>query len=332
MFYSIFLSINNYIAQNFFMEESEEIAYYELPPYYIGNIITPLFVLQDGISKNIPALGPNLDFEDISESLQTRMSIAKQEESFLMGYHDCLVVLEMMGKIKFYYHHAILPNVEGNEKLIEEDFEMLEMFKGIMAQIKEIGDAIIAIFPILEEPFYQDERRMEKEKEEAKTLGLDKTTTIVQISLSLERWSIFLTSIFVIFEYFIWLGDSEFSARVRAADFCCITEIREVKALLEKEIAATKLDPLYPTSFSLRDVIVLMMMNTILQKAFFSDCAEDMDVRFASAMKDHGDVDPNKMRDYVLSHATAINEYLYEQAEDEEGFLEAIQPINDFPV
>ena len=314
------------------MEESEEIAYYELPPFYIGNIITPLFILSEGLGKTIPLLGPNPNYADIAESLQTRISIAKSEEVFMMSYQDCLVVLEVMSKIKFYYNRIILPNIENNENLIQEDFEMFEMFKSIIEQIKEIGDAMIAIFPILEEPFYADERRLKKEKEEAKSLGLDKTTTIVQMSLSNERWSKFVTSIFVLFEYFIWLGESEFSQRVREADFCCITEIREVKELIEREIAATKLDQHHPTSFSLRDVIVLMMINTILQKAYFSDCADELYASFSDPMKDDEEQNPKKLRDYVLSHAAAVNEYLLEQACDKEGFQEALEPIDEFPV
>ena len=321
-----------YIAQNFFMEESEEITYYELPPNYIENFIIPMFTIAENVSKIVPELGPTPEFVDITDSLYARIYIANTEDSFLMGYHDCLVVLELMGKLKFYYRKAVLPNTEGKKSLNKEELAARKMFDHLMVHIKEISEGIIKVFPKLAEPFYQEERRIQKEKDEAKTLGLDKKMPIMLMSLANEQWADYLLSLFDLFERFILLGTSEFSERVRAADFCCITEVREFKQLFDTTLEITNIDKDYKFSLSLRDVVVMLMMNSISQKSYFTDCGDDLIAFYQSQIIEEDDFSATEIRDHMLRYGETLKEYIYEAVKDKKGFQEAIRPIFDFPV
>ena len=314
------------------MDEPQEIAYYELPPFYISNLIIPMFNIAESVSKIVPELGPNPEFVDITDSLYARIYIANSEDPFLFGYHDCLVVLEIMSKLKFYYRNAVLPNTEGKEILTKEEFAARNMFDNLMLQIKEIADGIIKVFPILAEPFYQEEKRIQKEKDEAKTLGLDKTTPIILMSLANEQWADYIESLFDLFELFIWLGTSEFSERVRAADFCCITEVREFKQFFDTTLEITKIDKDYKFSLSLRDVVVMLMMNSISQKAYFADCGDDLIAFYQSQIIEEDDISAIEVRNHMLRYGETLKEYIYDAVKDKKGFQEAIQPIFDFPV
>ena len=225
-----------------------------------------------------------------------------------------------------------MPNTEGKEKLNKEEFAARNMFDGLMVHIKEIGDGIIKVFPVLAEPFYQEERRMQKEKDEAKTLGLDKTTPIMIMSLTNEPWTDYFLSLFDLFERFILSGTSEFSERVRAADFCCITEVREFKILFDRTLEATQIDKNYKFSLSLRDVVVMLMMNSISQKSYFADCGDELIAYYESQITEEDDITAKEVRNHMLNYGETLKEYIYDAVKDKKGFKEAIQPIFDFPV
>ncbi len=314
------------------MKEPEEVVYYKLPPFYAERIILPLYKIVEEIAVTLPSFMLNPEFAEMHTSVKERMMAADQEMPFIMNYHDCMVVCEMMIMIKFYYYQVEVPCTEGRDDLREDEKKSLEMFEICMKHIKDIGDDIVAVFPVLTKPFFQDETKIKKEKDEAKTLGLDKTTMAIQFSLADKAWSSYIIGLFTCFNYFIMQGESDFSARVRAAPFCCVTEVREVREIFNNALAETNLDEDYIASFSLRDVVVLLMMNNISQKAFFSDGGDKMHDFYDKVTNDAiGDKSVN-MRDYMLMYAKVLQEIVCHLAKNTEGFEEAMKPILAFAV
>ena len=314
------------------MEESEEVVYFELPPSYADKLILPMYQIVEGIMVALPGLKYCAGFGEMHDSVQERMKNADTEIPFIMTHDDCMAIIDMMSILKFYYYRVIMPNTDVRDSLSESDNKIMEMYEKCMTHISEIGEDIVAVFPSLSEPLFCNETLMKKEKDDAKSMGLDKTTMAIQISLADGQWATYMNTLFVFFEYFIIQGESNFSERVRAAPFCCVTEVREVHEIFKNATAETKLNHRYTTSFSLRDVVVLLMLNNISQKAFFSDCGDAIEDFLDRMMQKLDNYEPGKLRNFMLKHAKLLEEYMYGIAKNTEGFDEAMKPILAFEV
>ncbi len=314
------------------MKDADEIPYYELPPYTAQDVILPLYNLVNDITRVVPELTCNPAFEEDNNKLKARMKDADTEFPLLMNFLECLAMCEMMGVIKFYYNHAVLPNTEGKENLTEEEILSREMYDEVMQKIIEISDDVFLVFPTIRDVFYEMENAEKKLKEEAKTLGLNKRKKVVYFSLANDLVSQHIVALFSFFDYLIILGTSNFSERVREADFYCITEIKETKKIFERSLKATKRNKDYETRFSLRDLVVLLMINNIFQKAYFSDAGDDLHKVFEDSVSHYNELAPTVIRDHMLKMAKSLEENFCNEALSIKGLDKAMQPIFDFPV
>ena len=314
------------------MQEPEEVVYYELPAFYADRLILPMYDIVKGIIVALPGLAFDPDFAEMHDSVKESMKVTDPEMPFVMTHNDCLVVCEMMSVLKFYFYRVVMPDTDVRDSLTEADKKIMEMYETCMTHIHEIGSDIVAVFPALGERFYQNETMIKNEKEAAKTLGLNKTTMIIQFSLVDEEWAIYMNTLFVFFDFFIMQSESDFSERVRAADFCCVTEVHEVHEILKSAMAATKFDKEYTTSFSLRDVVVVLMLNNISQKAYFSDIGDEIHNLYDDVMQKFADYKPGNLRNYMLKRAKLLEDYVYNIAVNTQGFEEAMKPILAFAV
>ena len=239
---------------------------------------------------------------------------------------------EMMGVIKFYYKNAVLPNTEGRDNLTEQEIASREMYNEVMQKIYEISDDVFLVFPFIKEPFYDIETTEKKQKDEAKTLGLNKKKKVIYFSLANDFVSHHISALFSFFEYIIVLGTSNFSERVRESDFYCITEIKETKKVFQKSLKATKRNKDYETRFSLRDLVVLLMINHIFQKAYFSDGGDDLHKVFEDSVSHYSDLAPTAIRDHMLKMAKSLEENFCNETLSIKGLDKAMQPIFDFLV
>ena len=121
--------------------------------------------------------------------------------------------------------------------------------------------------------------------------------------------------------------ESEFSKSVRLAPFCCVTEVREVHEIVKNAIAKTKLDKKYTTSFSLRDVVVLLMLNSISQKAYFSDIGDEIHDLYDGVMQKYANYESGNLRNYLLKKAKLLEDYIIDLAKNAEGFEEATTTV-----
>ncbi len=314
------------------MQDSDEVTYYELPPFFAQGVILPLYNLVDNISKNVPQLTCNPSFDEENAKLKARMKSEDNEFPLMMNQTECLVMCEMMCVIKFYYKNAILPNTEGRDNLTEQEIASRESYDEVMRKIYEITDEVFLVFPFIKEVFYQSENEEKRQMEEAKTLGLNKKKKIVYFSLANDLVSHHISALFSFFECLIINGTSNFSERVREADFCCITEIKETKKLFEKSIKATNKDKEYQTKFSLRDVVVILMINNIFQKTYFSDGGDDLHDVIEDSVSGYNDLAATEVRDHMLKMAKALEENFCNKELSLKGLDKAMQPIFDFPV
>ncbi len=296
-------------------------------------MILPMYSLTDGIAQVIPQMTLKEEFDEDNIKLKARLSVADPESTFKMTEHECLVMCQMMGVIKFYHHHIVVAGMEGNNNVTQEQLDAREMFDEVIEEIKELSDTIFEVFPDIREPFYADETNRKKQKDEAKTLGLDKTVVATQISIANPAMSHYMANLFAFFDFFIILGVSDFSERVREADFCCITEVNEVREIYKNAVKATKRDAQYPTSLTLRDVVVFLMLNNLFQKITFSDAGDELENMFEeTATRGGGKATAKDMRTHMLKLAKILEDHLYNAAIDIDGFKEAIRPILNFPV
>ena len=81
-----------------------------------------------------------------------------------------------------------------------------------------------------------------------------------------------------------------------------------------------------------RDVVVMLMMNSISQKSYFADCGDDLIAYYQSQIIEEDDISATEIRDHILRYGETLIEYIYEAVKDKKGFKEAIQPIFEFPV
>ena len=314
------------------MDESYDIDCYETPPFFAQEVIIAIYLLVNGIYQSTPELLKNSPFKKENAALVARIKEADPESVFRLNNTECVVLCQTMSVMKFYYQHVVIPNTEGKENLTEIETQTKNMYDELMEHVLEMANNIFLLFPSLKEPFYEDEVREKKKKEEAKTLGLDKTKCIISIQLSNQALETHITALFDFFDYFIVNGKSNFSERVREADFCCITEIKEVREMFAKAVKATKRSKKKRTLLSMRDVVVVVMLNNIFQKAYFSDAGDDLHNLFAGSIGDIEDLEAEEVRDYMFKVAKNLEEELCKMANPMDGFEEAMEPIFDFPV
>jgi len=308
------------------------IDYYEMPPYVAQGVILPIYNLVDTICKMAPQLGENLPFVGENAKLRERMNVEDPESSFRMNYLECVVLCQTMSMVKFYHENIVVPKTEGKENLLPFEVDSRKMFDELMERIIKISDSIFIVFPVIKAAFYEQEIREKKISDEAKTLGLDKDKKIIYINLSNHLIEHHITALFSFFDYFIINGTSDFSERVRESDFCCITEVKEVKEIIQKAIKPTKRNKKLKTILSLRDVVVILMMNNVFQKSYFSDGGDDLHYMIESSIDENQDVVAEEVRDHLLKTAKSLEEEMCKLANDMDGFKEAMQPIFDFPV
>lgn len=314
------------------MQDSDDVIYYELPPFTSQDVILHLYSLVDNISKIVPQLTCNPSFEEDNIKLKAKMHDADPEFPLLLTYVECLVMCEMMNVIKFYYKHAVLPNTEGKDNLTEQEIASREMYDEVMRKVTEITDDIFSVFTPIKEVFYHAENEEKKKKDEAKTLGLNKKKKIIYITLAHEALQNHIFALFGFFDWFIVHGTSNFSERVREMDFYCITEIKETKEMFEKGVRATKRNKKRETLFSLRDVVVILMINHLFQKAYFSDGGDEIHSLFECSTADIKELAVEDVRNHMLKMAKNFEEDLYKLEEQVVGLKEAMQPIFNFPV
>jgi hypothetical protein len=237
-----------------------------------------------------------------------------------------------MSIVKFYYEHVVIPKTAGRDDLTEQEEVTKSICEELMEHVIEIAESIILVFPLIREPFYSEEIAAKKKKDEEKTLGLNKKKKIIELSFDDERVFHHINTLFGFFDYSIVNGITNFSERVRESDFYCITEINEVRVILQKAEKATKRNKSRATKLSLRDVVVLLMINNIFQKAYFSECGDEFDNILASSVSDIDDLEAVEVRDYMLKMAKNIEVEICNYASDRDDFKEAMKPIFDFPV
>jgi hypothetical protein len=308
------------------------IDYHELPPYVAQGVVLPIYMLVDGIYKMAPQLSESRPFVEENAKLRERMKVEDPEIGFRMNYLECVVLCQTMSVIKLYYQNVVVPNTEGKENLLEFEVESRRMFDELMEQVVDISDNIFIVFPLIKEPFYEAEIKEKKKKDEEKTLGLDKTKKILYIGLSNELVAHHIIALFSFFDYFIIKGIFDFSERVRESPFCCITEVKEVKEIFENAMRLTKRNKKRQTKLTLRDVVVLLMVNNIFQKAFFSDGGDELHNFFAHCVDDIDGLAVEEIRNHLLKTAKGLEEEICKLINDRAGFKEAMQPIFDFPV
>ena len=314
------------------MKDSNDIDYYELPPSFAADVILPMYEIADGITKILPQMTLHQDFDEDNVKLKAKLAAADSESIVELNHKECLVMCQMMGMIKFYYHYIIVTATEVKDNLSAEQLEAREVFDELIEQMLELGDDIFEVFPDIREPFYADETNRKKQKDEAKTLGLNKTKVVTKISVADPATAHFISTVFAIFEFFIFHGVSEFSERVREADFCCVTEIHEVRDKYHKAVETTKRRKTYAFPLSLRDIVVLLMLNSIFQKLYFSDAGDELQGILEETTPKGGKATGTDARNYMLKMAKAMEDHLFNAAIDTEGFEEVIRPILDFPV
>lgn len=314
------------------MKDADENDYFELAPYFAQNIILPIYTLVDGIYQSIPQLGDGRPFVESNLALIDRIMAEDPEYGFKLNETECIILCQTMSVVKFYYKHGVLPNTEGKDNLKQIEIESRAMYDELMEYIFDLAENIFSVFPTIREAFYQDEIAEKKRADEAKTLGLDKTKKVIFIQLTNDGFADHVMSLFSFFDYFIINGKSEFSERVRESDFCCITEVNEVHEMFKKAMKATKRSKKYKTLMSIRDVVVVLMLNNIFQKAYFSDGGDDLHNLFAGAIGIDDGIAVEEVRDFMFKIAKNLEVELCSLANDMEGFRNAINPILEFPV
>ena len=161
---------------------------------------------------------------------------------------------------------------------------------------------------------------------------MNKKKKIVYFHLSKEELELHITELFGFFENFIMKGTYTFCERLRNSDFFCITEIKEVQQIFEKAKIPKKNNKKLKTHLSLRDVVVILMLNNMYQKAYFSDGGDDMDATLTNAISGIDGVELEGVRGFMLKLAKNLEEQMSEAAINVLGFKEAMQPIYDFEV
>ena len=326
-------NIKAYIARNLIMEQPDEIVYYELSPFCVPTLILPAYEIMDNVWECSAELVHNPTYENNTNALKERMVAADPKDTFKLRFLDCVVMGQMLNFIEFYYDKILLPKTKGSYHFTEKEKAHKEILDEMMEQISRISEDIYALIPMMDRSFCEDETLIDVLVNVMKTLGLDKETKVAGMYIAEEHEMVALINAsFSFFDRFTLYGESDFSLRVQQAGFCCSTEIREVKVLFNEAKEKAKLEEDYEMSLSLRDVVVLLMLNNIWQKNYFSDGGDEVHGVLDDCLKEEGRATTEQIRDYMLGTAKELDEYLRLQAWQTDGFTEAMQPIYDFAV
>jgi len=316
------------------MQQPDETIYYQLPPFCIQNLILPAYAIAEDIKKPVPELATNPTFEKNNNALKERMEAADPKDIFKLDFLDCVVMCQTLSLLKFYYDNIILQNADRKNNLNRKVIPHSKMLNAMIGQITRILEDIYLVLPILNKPFCEDETVASMLINAIKTLGLDKEKVVASLYMAEVEMVNLINATFAFFTRFLLFGESDFSNRLHKESFCCTTEIREVTELFNLAKEATKLDEDYVMPLSLRDVVVLLMVNNLFQKNYFSDGGDEVYELLESL---HTEEEKEKattedIRDYMLGTARELDEYLRTQASHVDGFAEAMQPIYDFAV
>ncbi len=188
--------------------------------------------------------------------------------------------------------------------------------------------------PILNKPFCENETVAKIILNAIKTLGLDKEKVVAYLCMVEVAKVNLINATFAFFTRFLLYGESNFSNRLHEESFCCTTEIREVAELFNQAREKAKLDEDYAMPLSLRDVVMLLMVNNLFQKNYFSDGGDEVYEVLESlhTEEEKEKATTEEIRDYMLCTARELDDYLSTQASHVDGFAEAMQPIYDFAV
>jgi len=244
-----------------------------------------------------------------------------------------VVLAQMLNFTEFYHEKILLPKIKGVYPFTEKEKTHKQQLDGMMEQISSISEDIYTAIPMMDRSFSDDPILVKMLINCIKTLGLDKEKEVARLCFEKEHKMVaIIKASFAFFDRFIIGSDSDFSSRVLGANFCCSTEIKEVTARYNLAVETAKLDEAYEMILSLRDVVVILMVNNIWQKSYFSDGGDEVHALLEKSLPEEGNATMEQMREFLLNNAKALDEHLCNQAHNTKGFEEAMQPIYDFAV
>ena len=315
------------------MQNIDTIIFYELPPYCVPNTILPAYAIMDSVWDSNDELVHNPTYENNTNALKGRMENWNPKDTFGLTFLDCVVMGQMLNFIEFYYEKILLPKTKCVYPFTVKEKAHKEQLDGMMEQISSISEDIYTLIPTMDRSICDDPIIVQLFIDSIKTLGLDKEKEVASLLFEEEREMVSIMKIsFAFFDRFIFAGDSDFSTRVLGANFCCSAEIKEVTAIYNIAVEKAEVDETYEMKLSLRDVVVLLMLNNIWQKCYFSDGGDEVHSVIENCLTEGGNATMEQMREFLLVNARALDKHLNSQALDAEGFKEAMQPIYDFAV
>lgn len=315
------------------MQNIDTIIFYELPPYCVPNTILPSYAIMDSVWDSTAELVHNPTYENNTNALKESMVNWNPKDIFGLTFLDCVVMGQMLNFIELYYEKILLPKTKSVYPFTVKEKAHKEQLDGMMEQISSIIEDIYTLIPTMDRSICDDPIIIKLFINCIKTLGLDKEKEVARLHFKEEREIVSIIKIsFAFFDRFIIAGDSDFSARVLGANFCCSADIKEVTALYNISVEKAKLDETYEMKLSLRDVVVLLMVNNIWQKCYFSDGGDEVHSIIENCLTKGGNATMEQMREFLLVNARALDKHLTSQAHDAEGFKEAMKPIYDFAV
>jgi len=316
------------------MQQPNEIIYYQLPPFCVLTILLPAYAISDNVWESTAELVNNPTFEKNNEALKERMEAADPQTVFKLVFLDCVLICQVLSFLEFYYDSILLPKKKSKYNFTEKETEHKQILDAIIDQIIKIREEIYVVLPMLNKPFCEDNTATKIIANAIKTLGLDKEKVVAYLCMDEVAKVNLINATFAFFTRFLLFGESNFSNRLHEESFCCTTEIREVTELFKQAKEKAKLDERYAMPLSLRDVVVLLMVNNLFQKNYFSDGGDEVYEVLESL---HTEEEKEKastvaIRDYMLGTARELDNYLRSQTSHIDGFAEAMQPIYDFTV
>ena len=316
------------------MQQPDEIIYYQVPPFCVLTILLPAYAISDNVWGSTAELVNNPTFEKNKEALKERMEAADPHVDFEMTFLDCVLICQVLSFLEFYYESILLPKKNSNYHFTEKETAHKEILDAIIDQIIKIREEIFVVLPILNKPFCEDKAATKIIANAIKTLGLDKEKVVACLCMvEVEKVNL-INAAFAFFTRFLLYGESDFSNRLHEEVFCCTTEIREVEELFYQAKEKAKLNEEYAMPLSLRDLVVLFMMNNLFQKNYFSDGDDEVYEVLESLHTEEEEekASTEDIRDYMLRTARELDDYLRAIGSHVDGFAEAMQPIYDFAV
>lgn len=224
------------IIMSYENNESEQSKYY-LPEVLQHSFLHTVYIVANQFTDSgwLPPFSET--FKAGGAAIIKRADEEKNEAFFEMHYGECLLLLDMMSRIETVFQ-VTLPNFkEKEEEMTEFERENYDMSVSLVEMITQVKEEMTEAFPEINELFANVEIIRKKEAAERKTMGLDSVKILNGMSLKDPFYSYFFLNLFNFFEAFIVLGKSNFSERVREADFYCI---KDIKAVRERIIKATE--------------------------------------------------------------------------------------------